>query len=87
MSKDVNRDSVKLHASKRNNSRDYISSINDHNANNVKNKSLRVDCFVDTDTSYKRLNSLRRAIGAGRFIINPTRVAEKLIQFETQLSA
>ena len=35
----------------------------------------------------KRINHLKLAINKGNFTINPLRVAEKFIQFETQLSA
>lgn len=86
MSKDVNRDSVKLHTDTGNNSQDNISRNDNISAITKKNNSFSTDSKSYIDSSQKRLNRLRHAIGAGRFIINPSRVAEKLIKFETQLS-
>ena len=86
MSKDVNRDSVKLHTYNRNDSQNNISKNDNIRTIKAKNNALDADTNSHADSSHKRLNRLRRAIGAGRFIINPSRVAEKLIQFESQLS-
>lgn len=86
MSKDTDRGHVKPHAfdSKNKHKNDsVIDTITDGTANSV---AFIIENKLDSDGYYKRLNKLRRAIGSGRFTINPTRVAEKLIQFETQLT-
>ena len=86
MSKDVNRDSVKLRINNRSNSQDNISKNDNVSARTTKNNSFNADKKSYIDSSHKRLNRLRLAIGSGHFRINPTRVAEKFIQFERQLS-
>lgn len=86
MSKDVNRDSVKLHKNKCSNSQDNISKNDNISAITAKKNSFSADNNSCIDSSYKRLNKLRHAIGSGRFRINSARVAEKFIQFESQLS-
>ena len=86
MPKDVNRDSAKLHNLNRSNSQENISKKNNISTIKAKNNSLGADNRTDVDSNHKRLNNLKRAIGAGRFRINATRVAEKFIQFESQLS-
>lgn len=92
MSKDVNRDSVNLHTfskSKTNKSKaqNNISKKNNISTGNINNNFPGTDSDNFIDSSHKRLTRLRHAIGTGRFKIDPTRVAEKLIQFEIQLSA
>lgn len=86
MTKDVNRDPVKLHGLKRSNSQENISKKNNISTLKSENNSFGTDNKIDVDSNHKRINKLRRAICSGRFKINPSRVAEKFIQFETQLS-
>ena len=86
MSKDVNRDSVKLRTINRNNAQNNISKNENVSARLVNNKSAWSDNKNYVDNSQNRLNRLKHAIGSGRFRINSTKVAEKLILFETQLT-
>ncbi|WP_455198846.1 hypothetical protein [Kaarinaea lacus] len=91
MSKDVNRDSVVAHKKKCSNSQDNISKLDNILSNKEtrrsKTSSLVSHKHPDFVISQNRLNRLKQSIGSGNFIINPTRVAEKLILFETQLLA
>lgn len=90
MTKVVNGVFVKLQSYNNSNKQDNVS--NNTSARNrelnssYSNAENHADSHVYEDNSHRHLNRLKQAIVAGRFTINSTRVAEKLIQFETQLS-
>ena len=86
MSKDVNRDPVKLRSSNRNDSQDSISKKNNVSTLKDRKNSSGSEQTTYIDENHKRLNKLKRAIGSGHFRIDSTRVAEKFIQFESQFS-
>jgi len=87
MPKEVNGVSVKLQTINNSNKQDNVLK-----KTNVRNQQThagqsRADNYAHKDNDHVRLSKLKRAILSGRFRVNSTRVAEKLIQFEIQLSA
>lgn len=86
MSNDVSRDSVKLRCITSRNEQDNISKKNNLGSEKAGKHCLSAASKPYTDNSYNRLRKLKLAIISGRFKINAVRVAEKFIQFESQLS-
>lgn len=85
--KQINNDEFKNHSSSSNTSspntsKETLNVVSQSNnltsLENCKKSDSTVDC--------NRVKHLKSAIGSGHFRINPTRVAEKFIMFETLLS-
>ena len=88
MPKEVNGVTVKLQAYNKSNKQDNVSKTGSRSSNSNVNETYSIaEHPTYKDKNRRQLDRLKRAIGSGNFRINPAKVAEKLIQFEIQLSA
>jgi len=73
-------------SNKKRNNDDAINSSAREGTNITKISNAKVSSAIDLMIDDNRVEHLKSAIGSGHFRINPYRVAEKFILFETQLS-